>query len=61
MTTPVGQYAYAGTALLARKGLTEADRDPIKASVGSVGGGVGGWSLAAVVVVVVVVVCVLVG
>ncbi|KAL4427934.1 hypothetical protein ABPG75_002023 [Micractinium tetrahymenae] len=30
VTTPVGQYAYASPALLARKGLIEADRDPIK-------------------------------
>ncbi|KAL4442124.1 hypothetical protein ABPG77_011385 [Micractinium sp. CCAP 211/92] len=30
VTTPVGQYAYAGPALLARRGLTEADRDPLK-------------------------------
>ena len=35
VTTPVGQYAYASPALLARKGLTEADQDPLK---------VGGWA-----------------
>lgn len=30
VTTPVGQYAYATPALLAKRGLTEAARDPLR-------------------------------
>lgn len=39
VTTPVGQYAYASPALLQKKGLCQADCDPMKARSG--GGGVG--------------------